>query len=309
MRYFEVDGLKQKCSQIVMGSMVFSPEKQAFTNEILDAFAEHGGNTIDTAYVYAGGESEKAIGQWFKSRGNRQDIILIDKGGHPDKNGSRVSYKAIKDDVHTSLDRLKEDYIDLYMLHRDDMNVPVSEIMDIMNEFKDEGLFHAIGVSNWSHQRIEEANQYAHKKGIAPIIANSPNLSLAKPNEPRWAGCVSVEKNGLEWHQKSQMPLFSWSSQAGGFFTGRFTPEDHSDPAMVRVYYNEQNWQRLSRARELAKKKNTTAIQIALAYVLHQPFPCAALIGPQSLDELSSSLEGLQVSLTADEVRWLDLLD
>src|SRR5947209_17905962 len=104
------------------------------------------------------------------------------------------------------------------------------------------------------------------------------------------------------------MPLFAWSSQAGGFFTGRYTPDNLENEDMVRVYYNEGNWERLRRATELGRKKGGfTANQVALAWVLHQPFPVFALIGPHSVEELNSSVSALELELTPDEVRWLNL--
>ncbi len=103
------------------------------------------------------------------------------------------------------------------------------------------------------------------------------------------------------------MPLFAWSSQARGFFTGRYTPDDLEDQTMVRVYYNDANWERFRRAAELGKQRGFTANQVALAWVLHQPFPTYALIGPASVEELRSSVAALDLELTPDEVRWLNL--
>jgi aryl-alcohol dehydrogenase-like predicted oxidoreductase len=106
-----------------------------------------------------------------------------------------------------------------------------------------------------------------------------------------------------------QFPLLAWSSQAQGFFTGRYSSEDRSNPEMVRVWYNGENFARLERARELAAGKGTTATAIALAYVLAQPFPTFALIGPQSIAEMESSSQALGVTLTPDELRWLEGTD
>ncbi|MFS0636794.1 aldo/keto reductase [Mesobacillus foraminis] len=307
MRKIKIDGLNQACSQIVLGSMMFSPANMKRTGDLLDAFVEAGGNTIDTAHVYNNGDSERALGLWLKERGNREDIIILDKGAHPDRNGPRVTPQDIKQDLHESLDRLQVDYIDIYMLHRDDLSVPVSVIIDTLNEHKQAGLIHSLGVSNWTNERIEEANQYAAENGLAGFVVNSPNLSLAKPNEPRWAGCISVDQESLNWHEKYQFPLFSWSSQAGGFFSGRFSPDKKDDPEAVRVYYSEDNWERFRRAQKLAGEKGVTAIEVALAYVLHQPFPTCAIIGPYTVEELHSSLKALDLQLTAGEINWLDL--
>ncbi|MNU85452.1 putative aldo-keto reductase [compost metagenome] len=176
-----------------------------------------------------------------------------------------------------------------------------------MNEHIQAGRIGAIGASNWTWQRLQEANEYADEHGLVGFTFNSPNLSLAKPNEPFWAGCVSADEDTLVWHERSQFPLLSWSSQARGFFTGRFSPAVRDNADMVRVFYNDSNWERLRRAGELAAEKNVTMVQIALAYVINQPFPTCALIGAQSLEELISCDEGSRIRLTPDEMDWLDL--
>jgi len=107
-----------------------------------------------------------------------------------------------------------------------------------------------------------------------------------------------------------QMPLFPWSSQARGFFAeGRAAPEDLSDAELARCWYSNDNFMRLERARSLAAQKDVSATAVALAYVLHQPFPTFPIVGPMSPSETSTSLEALNVELTPAEVRWLDLRD
>ncbi len=121
-----------------------------------------------------------------------------------------------------------------------------------------------------------------------------------------WAGCLSVDDDAWAWYAETQLPLIAWSSQARGFFSGRFSPEDRSNADMVRVYYNEENFARLERARELAAQKGVEVIQIALAYVINQPFPVIALIGPQTLDELYSSVAADDIVLTSEELAYLE---
>jgi aryl-alcohol dehydrogenase-like predicted oxidoreductase len=111
----------------------------------------------------------------------------------------------------------------------------------------------------------------------------------------------------LKWYAAHQLPLLSWSSQARGFFSGRFTPENRDNADLVRVFYSDDNWERLNRAKELAKKKDVTTIQIALAYVLSQPFPTCALIGPRNEEEMRSCQHGAGIKLSAEELAWLDL--
>ncbi|GAE29617.1 aldo/keto reductase [Halalkalibacter hemicellulosilyticus] len=306
MKTIKIEGIEKRLSVLVQGSDYFRPSNYDKVCEVLDRYFSIGGNTIDTAHVYCGGESEVAIGQWMKERGNREDVIILTKGAHHDESGPRVNREAITNDLFESLERLGTDYVDLYALHRDDLNVPVSEIVDVLNEHIVAGRIKAIGGSNWTVQRIQEANEYAQSNGLIGFTFSSPNLSLAKPNEPFWSGCVSAEAEDCKWHERNQIPILSWSSQARGFFTGRFSPEDRSNEDLVRVFYSDANWERLRRAEELAVEKGVTAIQIALAYVLNQPFPTAALIGAQNETELISCLEGSKVELTNNEVYWLE---
>ena len=239
--------------------------------------------------------------------GNRDDINIFTKGAHHDANGPRVNPEAIRSDLFTSLERLRTDYIDLYALHRDDPATPVGVILEALNEHVEAGRIRAFGGSNWTHERLQEAADYAKQHGLIGFSFSSPNLSLAKANEPFWPGCVSTDEGALRWHEAKQFPLLSWSSQARGFFTGRFTPENRENADLVRVFYSDENWTRLRRAEQLAQEKGVSAIQIALAYVLSQPFPACALIGPRSEAEMHSCRDGAQLVLSPQELAWLDL--
>lgn len=306
MKHIQIEGLEQPCAQLILGSMMLNIEKMDFSASLLDAYTALGGNVIDTAYVY-GANSGQAIGHWMQERKNRSEVILIGKGAHPDKSGKRINKEAIEHDLFVNFERMQTDYVDIFMLHRDDPDKEVGYILESLQEQIEAKRCRVLGVSNWTTSRIQEANDYAYQNGLTPFVCNSPNLSLAKPNEPRWAGCISADKEYANWHTNTQLPLLSWSSQAGGFFTGRFSPDQREDKEAVRVYYSEANWERLRRATILAEQKGVTANDIALSFVLCQPFPSCALIGPNLVEELNSSVKALNVNLTADEMSWLDL--
>jgi len=293
-----------RCSRLVLGSMMMKADDMDYSAGLMDAFVAIGGNCIDTAHVY-GDSCSRAVGAWMRERGNREEIVIIGKGAHPAET-NRMTLEAMEQDLNETFERMRTDYVDIFMLHRDDTDKPVGYIMESLNAQLDAGRCRAIGVSNWTVARIREANAYASSHGLEQLSCNSPNLSLAKPNEPRWAGCVSAYANDLAWHELSQLPLLSWSSQAGGFFTGRYSP-DNGDPDTRRVYYSEDNWERYRRAEALAKEKGVAANDVALAYVLSQPFPVCALIGPSTVEELHSSYRAYGLELTAAESRWLDL--
>ncbi|WP_274649710.1 aldo/keto reductase [Paenibacillus humicola] len=307
MRTIALPGLKMNVTQLIMGSDYFSPDVYDLVRDNLDAFTAIGGNTIDTAYIYSGGRSEQAIGMWLEERGNRASINVWTKGAHPNKEGVRVKKEFIDEELKISLDRLRTDYVDLYALHRDDPNVPVGHILEALNEHVEAGRILCFGASNWSTARLEEANRYAAEHGLRGFDFSSPNLSLAKAKEPYWKDCVSVDEPMMKWHEQSGLPIFSWSSQARGFFTGRFTPEDRSDADLVRVFYNDENWERYRRAEQLGKEKGKSTIQIALAYVLNQSFPTGAIIGARNKAEMESCLDATTIELTREEIEWLDL--
>ncbi|EST52924.1 aldo/keto reductase [Brevibacillus panacihumi W25] len=316
MKGIEVPGLDKAVSRLILGTSGLSTDPQA-AFEMLDTFVELGGNTLDTAHLYNRGASERMIGKWMQARQNRDQITIVDKGGHHfvaedgthDASVKRVNAKEITRDLMESLERLQVEYIDVYVLHRDDTSVPVSELMDMLEEHIQAGRIKRAGVSNWSYGRIEEANRYADQKGYKRLVLNSPSFSLAKANEPRWPGTVYIDKDYENWHVRTQMPLFSWASQATGFFTGRFSPEVKTNADIVRVYYSQDNWERYRRAEALAKQKGSqyTPNHIALCYVLHQPFPTCAVIGPQTVAELRDCFTALQLSLSPDECKWLNL--
>lgn len=167
---------------------------------------------------------------------------------------------------------------------------------------------------NWSSARsdipwrIEAANDYARQQGLVGFAAVSNNLSLAAPTGPFYPGLLSVDQAGQRWHAQTGIPLFSWSAQAQGFFSGRFHPHVQDNPNMVRVYYTEENFERLRRATWLGQKKGGyTATQIALAYLHHLPLPLFPIVGPLTREEVASCVEALQIPLTEWEVKWLNL--
>jgi aryl-alcohol dehydrogenase-like predicted oxidoreductase len=210
-----------------------------------------------------------------------------------------------------SLERLRTDYVDIYLMHRDNPNVPVGEFVECLNEHHGSGRIHAFGGSNWTTGRLAEANAYARAHDLQGFAASSPNFSLAVWNEPTWTNCLSAsDPASREWYSQTKMPLFAWSSQAAGFFTGRYNegePDKSTSQVMARVWFNEANFKRLRRARELAQAKGVTSNQIALACVLCESPQVFALIGPENIEELRQCMEGLHLRLSSSERRWLNL--
>lgn len=284
---------------------------------LLDAVFALGCNTFDTAHVYGQGDNERAMGRWVHARGNREQVVIIGKGAHHNADRKRVTPFDITADLFDSLARFRFDYIDLYLLHRDDPSVPVGPIVETLNEHRAAGRIRAFGGSNWSHERIAEANAYAAAHGLTPFVASSPNFSLAEQYREPWEGCVSISgpqhAAARAWYAAHRMPLFTWSSLAGGFFSGRLrrdnldTFEEYLDRLAVHSYAGEENFRRLDRAQQLGDAKGLSIPQIALAYVMSQPLDIYALVGCRTPEEFAANVVAAATRLTPEECAWLDL--
>lgn len=303
MKYGKVQHLEKPVSRLIMG--VDNQTNLPHTAVMFDDFFSKGGNTFDTAYIYGGGLMERLLGQWIKLRGVRDQVNVIVKGCH-----TPWAYpSALTVQLKESLSRLQIDCADIYMMHRDNPEVPVGEFVDVMNQHVKAGRIKAFGGSNWTLARVTEANEYAKKNGLQGFSVVSNNFSLARMVDPVWGGCIAAsDPESRAWFKQTQTALLSWSSQARGFFLpGRAAPDKLEDKELARCWYSEDNFQRLARAKELAEKKGVSPINIALAYVLAQPFPTFALIGPRQLEETRTSMPGLTVDLSEQEVKWLNL--
>lgn len=299
MKYGSVEGLSKLVSRLVLG--VDSQDNLETAAPLFDAFMASGGNAFDTAWIYRSGKAEPVLGEWMQLGGLRDRVVLIGKGAHT----PRCTPEDLSVQLGESLERLRTDHLDVYLMHRDNPQVPVGEFVDVLNRHFRAGQMRVFGGSNWSLERLQAASAYASKHGLEPFGALSNQFSLAQMLEPPWAGCLSTDEALRAWLTQTQTPLFPWSSQARGFFV-RADPADRSDEELVRCWYSPANFVRLARARELAGARGVEPIQIALAYVLHQPFPTFPLVGCRSGAELDSSLGALEVALTPQEVRWLE---
>jgi aryl-alcohol dehydrogenase-like predicted oxidoreductase len=244
-------------------------------------------------------------------------MLVITKCAHGKAILPETDFEQVVDqEVSQSHRDLGVELIDVLFLHRDNTAVPVERIMGKLASVVKAGDARAIGASNWSYDRIDAANAWAAKQGV-PFTVVSNNISLARPTEPFYPNLVSTDASGEAWHRRSGVPLIPWSSQARGFFTGRWPREMRDDRGaklgafdsrMVAVYATEANYERQARAETLGRDKGGfSAMQVALAWVLARPFPIAPVVGPHSVEELESCVQAQSLELTARECRWLDL--
>ncbi|WP_421723067.1 aldo/keto reductase [Bauldia sp.] len=294
-------GLDRPASVIALGGANFSSFAQAAI--ICDAFYERGGNVLDSAWIYGGGLCDELLGAWMASRGVRDDVVLIGKGAH-----APLTYPdIIAKQLDQSLQRLQTDTIDVYFMHRDNLDIPVGEFVDAMDAEVKAGRIRIYGGSNWSRERMDEATTYAEQNGRQAPGALSNNFSLAEMIKPVWPGVVSSSDDAWKaWLRARQIPDFAWSSQARGFFTDRAAPDKTDDAELAESWYSDKNFGRRERAIALGERLGKSPLHVALAYCLAQDFPVIPLIGPLALGELEDSLEALDIKLTPEDVRWLE---
>ena len=317
MKYGTIPGISKPVSRIFYGTAAMPFFTGEDAHELFDAMYDLGITAYDTARVYQ--LSEKSLGKWMALRNNRDKVVVLSKCGHPDPDGrKRVNEKDMRADLRQSLEYLQTDYIDIYLLHRDDPEVPAGTIVEIFNAMHAEGKIGVFGGSNWTHQRIEEANEYAYKNNLIPFTVSSPNYGLAEQVRDPWCGgCVSIsgpsEKNARSWYAEHQMPVIAYSSLGRGMFSGRVksTDRDHIgdllDSFAVKGYVSDGNFERLRRCEILAERKSVSVSQIALAYIYAGSMNTFAIVSTRNPERMKANAAALDVELTKDEVSWLDL--
>lgn len=303
MPMVKVAGVDLAVSQLILGCDNRNTVAEGAV--IWDAWIEAGGNAFDTAFVYGGGNHETVLGQWIAARGVAKDIVVVGKGAH----SPYCTPRAIGIQLGISLDRLGLDRVPVYIMHRDNPDVPVGEFVDALNALHDAGRIGIFGGSNWSVARITAANDYAAQHGLQPMRILNNNLSLAVMEKPVWNGCItSNTSDTLAWLRQTNMMHLSWSAQARGYFLPEALrnrlPED---TAPETCFGSAANSERRRRAEELAGERGVSAHNVATAWVLAQSFPSLALIGPRSPGEIITTMPALGLYLTPTEVAWLNL--
>ena len=293
-----ITGIAQPVSRLALGTMLaYGAETWPTAMAMFDAFFELGGNLFDSARRYGQGESDRALGHWMRTRGVREQSVVIAKGAHtPNCDPETLSKELLE-----SLEDLETDYADLYFLHRDNVEVPVGEFVDVLNEHRRAGRIRSFGGSNWTLERVDEANRYAERTGQTGFSAVSNQFSLARMVVPTFPGCLSASDAAWsEWIARTDLALVAWSSLAAGFFARSV------DPELQRAWSDPDNEERRARTERLADQLRVAPNAIALAWVLAHPrvFP---IIGPRRLAELRQSVEALELTLGPDELAWLDL--
>ena len=317
MKYAKLPYVEKPVSKIMFGTAMSPFTGGGDGSSLLDDIYGLGVNTFDTARVY--GRAEESLGKWIESRGIRDQIVILSKCGHPDSKWTkRVNRTEMYGDLQQSLDYLRTDYIDMYILHRDDPDVNVGEGVEIFNEMHERGHIGAFGGSNWTHDRIAQANEYAYKHNLIPFTVSSPNFGVAEQYGDIWGGgCVTISgagyKDARKWYADNQTAVVAYSSLARGLFSGKIKSSDYGrirelvDEVSMRAYVSEENFERLRRCEELAKEKEATVAQIAMSWIYAQNLNAFAVVSTSSAKRMQENIDALDITLNDKEVAYLAL--
>lgn len=302
-------------SRPCLGAMMFGYSDAARCDEpesrrIIDAFLDAGGNFIDTANVYVGGESEEVVGRAISSR--RDDVVLATKGYGPIGHGPNTTglgRKYLVRALEASLRRIGTDYIDLYQCHRPDPDTPIAETMATLSGFVQSGKVRYIGCSNWTGSQIVEAQWAAKDTGGAPLIALQPRYSL---NARR------IEEDILPTCQRHGLGTLVYSPLGGGVLTGKYkrgeTPPSDSRAGRGGPWgrmLDEQSINLADEVGEVAAEIGATPTAVAIAWVLSRRGVTSVIIGPRTFEQYEQYLPGFDLQLEpavikrlSDASRW-----
>jgi aryl-alcohol dehydrogenase-like predicted oxidoreductase len=301
-----------KVSPLCLGAMMFGAwgnRDHGDSIRIIHHALEAGINFIDTADVYAAGESEEIVGKALR-RGKRDDVVLATKfhgrmGDDPNRRGN--SSRWIKRAVEGSLQRLGTDWIDLYQAHRPSPDTDIDETLGALTDLVRDGKIRYLGSSTFPAEEIVEAQWAAERRGRERFVCEQPPYSLL---------VRGIEAGVLPVCRRYGMGVISWSPLAGGWLSGRYRkgqepPESTRAQRIPQRYdlslpQNQRKLEIADRLAEVAEESGLTLIHMAVAFVIQHPAVTAAIIGPRTMEQLESQLGAVDVTLD-DEL--LDRID
>lgn len=317
MEYRKLGRTGLKVSELCLGTMQFgwtADETASFA--VLDAFWEAGGNFIDTADIYTnwagdasyGGKTEEIIGRWMTDRGVRRDIVLATKvRGRMwhGPNGEGLSRAHIFQACDDSLRRLQTDHIDLYQCHWADLTTPIDETLSALDDLVRAGKVRYIGASNYPAWRLTEALWQSDKRNLARFDTYQPEYSLMERQLFEYEAMPFCKHHGLA--------VIPYSPLAGGFLTGKYRKGDPV-PDSVRAkgnmdkYGNDRGYAVIQELDRIARGRDKTIAQTALAWMLTNPVVTAPIIGANTTAQLNDLMHAAGYRLTDDEMDALNAL-
>jgi len=297
-------------SEICLGTMMFGGKTdQTESTRIIDHSINKGVNFIDSANVYNAGESERIVGEALATDGKRQNIVLATKLNFPqgtDINARGLSRRHVIEACDASLKRLKTDWIDLYQMHRCNADVPIDETLRALDDLIRTGKVRYIGGSMFPSWRIVESLWVSKELGLNRLVSEQPAYHMLDR---------TIERELLPMAQTHGLAIIPWGPLCGGLLTGKYDRtsgaadgrwQDGKDNANRRA--TEQAWDVIDLLRDMAKEKDCSVSQVALAWCGAQPGVTAPIIGPRTFEQVDDNLGAVDVTLTDSDFKRIDAL-
>ncbi len=276
---------------------------------ILDRFSEAGFNLIDTANVYSrwkpgnqGGESETIIGNWLKSRSNRQQVTIATKVGADMGTGKNISKANILKEVDNSLKRLQTDYIDLYFSHYDDEKTPVEETLEAYGELIKAGKVRWIGASNFSAARLKESLDASKRLGLPKYEVYQPEYNLYNRQQ------YETEYEPIV--QEYQLGVTNYYALASGFLSGKYRSEADLNKSQrgggIKSFLNERGFKILEALDQVAERLGSQPTSVAIAWLIARPSVTAPIASVTSIEQLKDLEHAANLKLNAADIQLLD---
>jgi aryl-alcohol dehydrogenase-like predicted oxidoreductase len=297
-------------SPLAFGGNVFGwTADEAMSFKLLDAFVGAGFNLIDTADSYSrwvsghkGGESETIIGRWIARRGYHDDVVIATKVGSEMGEGHKLLRKDyILRAVEASLRRLQVDCIDLYQSHWDDENTPFEETLGAYGQLLEQGKVKAIGASNMSAARLQQALSVADASALPRYMTLQPHYNLYERD--------SFEGELQDLCVRENIGVITYYSLASGFLTGKYRSEaDFGKSARgggMTKFMNPRGMKILDALDAVSRRYNATQSQIALAWLMSRPGVTAPIASATNVEQLRELLGAVEIVLDAEAMAQL----
>ena len=296
---------------LVFGGNVFDWTADAATSfKLLDALVEAGLTAIDTADVYSvwgeghkGGESETVIGNWIASRGGRDRLVIMTKVGMDMPDGGGLSAAWIKSSVDRSLKRLRTEVIDLYQSHKDDEKTPLEETLGAYADLIKAGKVRAIGASNYTAPRLQEALAVSDAHGLPRYVSLQPHYNLVERalfEDALEAVCVA-----------GKLGVIPYYSLAAGFLTGKYRSKADLGKSAQRgsraeKYLTGRGPKVLAALDAVAAETRSTPAQVALAWMMARPSITAPIASASRVEQMEDLVKACTLSLSKAQIAELD---
>lgn len=316
MKYNLLGNTGLKVSELCLGTMTFGGKgmwtsigtlDQQAVDDIVKRSVEAGINFIDTANIYSEGLSEQMTGQAIRNLGlNRDSLVIATKvrgkmGDGPNDIG--LTRKHIFSQVDASLKRLQMDYIDLYQIHAYDSLTPLEETIEALDDLVKAGKIRYTGASNLAAWQLMKALSYSKYNKLAKFVSLQAYYTIAGRD---------LEREIIPLLKDQQTGLMVWSPLAGGLLSGKYTRKGETDENGRRASFDfppvnrERVYDVVDVLHVMAKEKNTTVAQLALAWLLHQQAVTTVIIGAKKMEQLDDNLKATTVKFTAEELQQLN---